>query len=75
MLGHVNLGYSKLDEGVASLAAGSSTSGVGATPDVFPPANVWSIDQTTERVTAGFTGGLDLGGNSIQNVSAILSPS
>ena len=35
--------------------------------------NAWFIDQTTGKVTAAFTAGLDLKANSLENVSKILS--
>ena len=61
----VNLGYSKLDDAISGslTSAGRETS----------LTNVWSIDQQTGKVTASFTAGLNLKGNSLENVSKILS--
>lgn len=65
----VNLGYSKFDDGIASLAASSEVE-----PHYGGSTSLnWSIDQTTGRLTTNY--GLDLGGNSIENVRAILSAS
>lgn len=52
-----HMGLPKLDEGLSQIANGESRG--------------WTIDQTSGRLTTPY--GLDLGGNSIQNVSAIMS--
>ena len=77
----VNLGYSKLDFGTAEvgLPDGSPTSNGTISGSLTSAGretsltNVWSIDQQTGKVTASFTTGLDLKGNSLENVSKILS--
>ncbi len=59
----VNLGYSKLDDGVTSnqlLVTSSTTNG-------------WSVDQTSGKVSVGFYGDIDMHGNSIVNVAKIVS--
>ena len=61
----VNLGYSKLDDGLAEIAE------VGL-PAGNPISNGWSVDQTSGKVTVGFYGDVNLNGNSIINVSKIL---
>ncbi|MBI3274095.1 MAG: hypothetical protein HYZ69_03035, partial [Candidatus Colwellbacteria bacterium] len=60
----VNLGYSKLDDNLQGLtSAGGETL----------TTNAFFIDQTTGKLTASFTAGLDLKDNSLENVSKILS--
>ena len=61
MLGDMNLGYSKLDSVITNLET--------ASPLGDAVSKFWSIDQTTGKVTASFTAGLDLKGNSLENVS------
>ena len=61
----VNLGYSKLDSVITNLET--------ASPSGDAVSKFWSVDQTTGKVTASFTAGLDLKGNSLENVSKILS--
>ena len=54
----VNLGYSKLDDSISSLASNQ----------LSVTNNAWSIDQQSGKVNVGFYGDVNLNNNSILNV-------
>jgi hypothetical protein len=68
----VNLGYSKLDTEIAAAAQGglAMTNGE-SSPSTSSGTNYWNIDQQTGKVTASFTAGLDLKGNSLENARPV----
>ena len=55
----VNLGQGSVDTGLAAIAAGET--------------NAWSVDQTSGKVNVNFFGDVDLNGNKLLNVAAIVS--
>ena len=58
----VNLGYSKLDDSISSLASNQ----------LSVTNNAWSIDQQSGKVNVNFFGDLNLNSNAILNASKIL---
>ncbi|MEK7201378.1 MAG: hypothetical protein AAB737_01960, partial [Patescibacteria group bacterium] len=61
----VNLGYSKLDDSVPSLASNTNEAKLGT------PTNAFSVDQQSGKVNVSFYGSINLNGNYILDVGKI----